>query len=139
MTPPDTIPTFFTDGISFECIHCGMCCTGQPGTVGIETHEIEALATYLSTSPAECIQDYLIPHEKGYRIRERANGDCIFFKNGCSVHAVRPAQCRTYPFWMKNMRSQEAWQRTCADCPGIGAGTLYSEAEILAILHSSPL
>ena len=34
-------------------------------------------------------------------LRERANGDCVFWdrKAGCTVYPARPAQCRTWPFW----------------------------------------
>ncbi len=139
MTDTAHIPTFFADGIQFECVHCGMCCTGQPGIVQINTEEIDTLAAFLSVSMTECVQRFLTPHEGGYRIQERSNGDCIFFDNGCSIHPVRPAQCRTYPFWVKNMRSQAAWQRTRAECPGIGLGRLYTESEILDTLEGSPL
>lgn len=139
MTDANHIPTFFADGIQFECVHCGMCCTGQPGIVQISTDEIESLATLLALSSDQCIERFLTPHNSGYRIQEKSNGDCIFFNDGCSIHPARPSQCRTYPFWVKNMRSTEAWQRTCAECPGIGTGPMYSETEIIDILVTSPL
>ena len=139
MTTTEQIPTFFADGIAFECVHCGTCCTGQPGIVQINEQEIESLAAHLSLSRSDCIDRYLIPYADGYRVREKSTGDCVFFDHGCTVHAVRPSQCRTYPFWRKNMRSQDRWQRTCAECPGIGLGPIHSETDILEQLHASPI
>ena len=129
--------TFFSDGIQFECVDCGNCCTGAPGVVRLSGPEADALADHLGMTRADVEQQYLMPDDQGWRIREQANGDCIFFDGRCSIHPVKPAQCRTYPFWFKNMRSMERWQHTCRECPGIGQGRLYSEAEILEILERS--
>jgi Fe-S-cluster containining protein len=70
--------------------------------------------------------------EEGERLlTEQPNGDCIFFVEGrCSIHAVKPTQCRLYPFWFRNVRSEQAWQRTCRECPGIGEGEWVSPEEI---------
>ena len=38
---------------------------------------------------------------------EYANGDCVFFdseRRSCKVYALRPRQCRTWPFWESNLR-----------------------------------
>ena len=65
--------------------------------------------------------------------RERANGDCVLYdpKKGCTVYPVRPAQCRTWPFWQSNVESPEAWERTVKECPGSGNGELIPVEEIL--------
>ena len=65
-------------------------------------------------------------------LREKANGDCVFFDRtkGCTVYPVRPAQCRTWPFWESNVESPEAWERTARTCPGAGAGDLIPAEEI---------
>jgi Fe-S-cluster containining protein len=56
----------------------------------------------------------------------------VFFRKGrCAIHPVKPTQCRLYPFWFKNVRSREAWEKTVAECPGIGQGPLVTPVDIL--------
>ncbi len=40
----------------------------------------------------------------------------------CAIHEVRPNQCRTWPFWTENLRSQAAWERAAERCPGMDSG-----------------
>jgi uncharacterized protein len=125
---------FFSGGIPFTCVDCGACCTGSPGVVRMSEAEVARLAEVLGEAVAAVKQRYLLPHEHGWRIRERANGDCVFFDGRCTVYDARPTQCRTYPFWFQNLRSEERWQATARECPGIGQGRWYSEDEILELL-----
>jgi Fe-S-cluster containining protein len=65
---------------------------------------------------------------------EFPDGDCVFFdaqKRKCSVYEARPLQCRTWPFWESNIKTEKAWQRTCSVCPGSGQGTLVPLEKIL--------
>lgn len=62
-------------------------------------------------------------------LKEYPDGDCILLdpeKRTCMVYAVRPTQCRTWPFWDSNLQSKRAWKETCDVCPGAGTGTLYT-------------
>lgn len=127
--------TFFSSGLRFSCVDCGQCCTGEPGIVALTTREAIALADHLDIDFDTCRSTYLLPHGDGFRLKEKPNGDCIFFDERCTVYPVRPSQCRTYPFWFQNMRSQDAWKRTAEQCPGIGQGRLYSEKEMLAMVQ----
>ena len=131
-----TEPTYFFDrGLRFTCTECGRCCTGAPSLIRISEAEMQALAGHLELTRETLITNYLRPIEGGFSIREKGNGDCLFFDgNRCSIYAFRPHQCRTYPFWVRNLRSESAWARTCAACPGIGAGTFHSRERILHIL-----
>jgi Fe-S-cluster containining protein len=61
-------------------------------------------------------------------LKEKANYDCIFWKNGCSVYEARPLQCRTFPFWPSILRSAGSWE--AVSCPGRGKGALHSMKEI---------
>lgn len=132
-----TTPYFFSRGISFACAQCGTCCTGAPGVVAMTREEVAALAAFLDMEEDAVRTRYLLPYGKLFRIREHASGDCIFYRDGCSIYTVRPVQCRTYPFWFKNMRSLGAWVKTCRQCPGIGSGRHYSEEEILSQIQQS--
>ena len=56
-------------------------------------------------------------------------------KRGCSVYAVRPLQCRTWPFWHGLLDGDgEGWRHAKSTCPGLDSprGRLYGVKEIEA-------
>lgn len=130
-------PYFFDEGLDFTCRQCGACCTGAPGTVYVTADEIRAIATFLGLHPETFIERWLFPFKDSFSIREEPNGDCPFFKDRCTIYPVRPFQCRTFPFWFANLRSQRCWTQTAAHCPGIGTGRHYSKEEILARIYAT--
>jgi uncharacterized protein len=123
---------WYQEGLRFCCTRCGNCCTGEPGFVWVNEEEIEAIGKYVGQSPAEIEGLYTRPSRRGPTLREKANGDCVFFdrNKGCTIYPVRPRQCRTWPFWQSTASAPEAWQRTCEVCPGAGQGELISAEEI---------
>lgn len=129
---PNPLPPFLQAGVRFTCVNCGACCTGAPGRVRITEHELGEIARFLGENPEELRRRATRSENGGPGLRERENGDCVFFENErCSVHPVKPRQCRLYPFWFRNVRGEEAWKRTQAACPGIGQGEWVSPEEIL--------
>ena len=128
---------FFDEGIRFECRRCGACCTGDPGVVCVNAEEIADIAAYLGMSVSQVVGMFLHPWENGHRIKEDGNGRCLFFTDGCRIYSVRPMQCRTFPFWFANLRSESRWNKIDRQCPGIGSGRRYTKDEILNILKSS--
>jgi Fe-S-cluster containining protein len=123
---------WYQDGLRFRCTRCGRCCTGAPGCVWVDEEELAAIAQYRHESTQQVIGLYTRATHRGRSLREKANGDCIFYERneGCTIYPVRPRQCRTWPFWESNVHSPEAWQRTCQECPGSGQGELISAEEI---------
>jgi Fe-S-cluster containining protein len=134
---PDRRPYFFDAGIRFACRRCGSCCVGAPGTVFVSHEESRVIAAHLEMDAAQFVADYLYPYKSGYSITEHDDGRCRFFDGGCTIYAVRPNQCRTWPFWFSNMRSERRWRCIVRQCPGIGKGRLFSRAEILAMVRST--
>jgi uncharacterized protein len=134
MNPLDQHSYFFDEGIRFGCRRCGACCTGAPGLVRIDAAEIAAVAGYLGLPEHRVVDVYLDPWQNGHRIKEATDGRCLFFEAGCRVYPVRPRQCRTFPFWFANLRSEARWEIIRRQCPGIGTGRRYTKAEILDIL-----
>jgi len=125
-------PYFFDDGLLFECTQCGACCTGAPGTIYVGPEEMDLIANHLNLTTDKLISKYLYPYKGSYSIREDQKGWCYFYKNQCTIYGVRPIQCRTFPFWFSNLRSETRWMRIQRQCPGIGHGRRYTKDEIIA-------
>jgi Fe-S-cluster containining protein len=51
----------------------------------------------------------------------------------CRVYAARPKQCRTWPFWQRNLVSRDAWARAAENtpCPGMNGGTFFPAESIV--------
>jgi Fe-S-cluster containining protein len=94
--------------------------------------EITAIAQYRGETVEQVIGLYTKRFDGDHSLREKANGDCVFYdrEQGCTIYPVRPRQCRTWPFWESNVRSPEAWKRTCKVCPGSGQGEFIPAEEI---------
>lgn len=118
---------WYKDGLRFCCTQCGNCCTGPPGYVWVNGKEMEQIAAYLGDGVARLRSEFVREVGVRYSLRERANGDCVFLDANtrrCTIYAVRPRQCRSWPFWPSNLRSPQDWQQTCEFCPGAGQGEM---------------
>jgi uncharacterized protein len=112
---------WYSEGLKFKCTECGKCCTGSPGYVWVNEQEMQAMATFLSLSLKEFMRQYVRRVGQRYSLLEsKRTFDCIFLKDKkCQVYGARPTQCRTYPWWPQNLRSQQAWEETARTCEGI--------------------
>jgi uncharacterized protein len=118
---------WYHNGLRFQCTQCGNCCTGAPGVVWVTDEEIRAIAEYRNISTGEMRIHHTRLVGSRVTLREYANGDCIFLDAGtrkCTIYPVRPAQCRSWPFWNSNLESPEHWTRAQGVCPGMGQGPL---------------
>ena len=106
--------------------------------------EGRAMARALGLAKAAFYARHAREVDGAWSLRERKTEhgyDCVFLdrhsspgKAICSVYAVRPGQCRAWPFWPENM-DPEGWRREVASfCPGVGRGRRYARDEIEAIL-----
>jgi Fe-S-cluster containining protein len=123
---------WYANGLNFTCTRCGNCCTGEPGFVWVTDDEIVALAALRDEPLEEVVGLYTKAGHRGRTLREKANGDCVFYDKaiGCTVYEARPRQCRTWPFWESNLATPVAWERTKTTCPGAGRGELIPAEEI---------
>ncbi len=99
------------DGFSYffdpsACATCqAKCCTGESGYIYVNPQEIEAIASFLGLETDAFMQKFLFKNGYKYSIKERKMSEsyeCSFYdraSNGCMIYEVRPAQCRTFPFW----------------------------------------
>jgi uncharacterized protein len=133
----EDIPLWFEAGLRFSCQPgCVRCCGGAPGDVFVTDGEIRAIAACVKTPVAEFESQSVRHYSSGKTsLEERPNGDCVLLNGkGCTAYAVRPRQCRDYPFWPEILADAETWLREARRCPGINSGELRSAEAIQAIL-----
>ena len=152
---------FYHEGLQFECTRCGGCCSGFPGYVWLSESEMERLRTHLGLDRAVFISRYT-KVVRGFgppriSLVEKQGFDCIFFDYGsdlvcsdkicsdrvcsdraCTVYDARPYQCRSYPFWKRNLVCMSDWDRTADFCPGLNRGRTYSQEEIEEFMSFVP-
>lgn len=113
------------EGLRFECQPgCTSCCE-QKGFVYLSETDLARIAAYLGMKPAEFERKYCYRTRRLLRLRVPRESNCHFLSElGCSIHAVKPAQCRIFPFWPELVESRREWKKTARYCPGMGKGPL---------------
>jgi Fe-S-cluster containining protein len=110
-------------GKAFTCTQCGKCCTGK-GDVWVT--EEEALAIARRTRRPQAAFTKSRSPALGWRLlRDRPRdplGACFFLSKDddrtCTIHDVRPGQCRLYPWWPGLMEPAEWGAEAEAVCEG---------------------
>jgi Fe-S-cluster containining protein len=96
--------------------------------VWVSLEESRAIARQLGLSLAQFEQAHTRRVARRRSLLEFKNGDCEFLvrepegRTYCAIHAVRPVQCRTWPFWKSNVATPKAWRQSARHCPGIDSG-----------------
>lgn len=129
---------WYIEGLAFECQQCGRCCAGpDEGYVWVTEDDVAAMAAHLGLAEEPMRRTYVRKVGRRYSLVERKdNRDCVFLtrepdgRRQCAIYPVRPAQCRTWPFWPTNLTSPEAWAAAGLRCPGINRGLLVPFDEI---------
>lgn len=105
------------------CATCqGNCCIGESGYIWVSLEELHAMAEHFHLTQEDFIKEYLLKIRYRFTLKElpyQGGFRCIFFdvnKKQCSIYAVRPSQCRTFPFWDY---FKENIDEVVAECPGI--------------------
>jgi Fe-S-cluster containining protein len=129
---------WYADGLRFECTRCGRCCTGE-GWVWVGPERIREIAGFLGLPVEEFAVRYLRRVENRISLIDKANRDCVFWQpeRGCTIYPVRPAQCRTFPFWPEHLESPDSWRDLASEVPGIGRGRRHGAGEIRRRLRRS--
>ncbi len=82
------------------------------------------MAAFLEMPLDEFAKKYVRRCNNRYSLIEKKNEqgdyDCIFLKGKlCQVYDHRPTQCRTFPFWPENLKSEKSWKLAAKACEGI--------------------
>ena len=109
----------------FECQPgCTKCCD-QEGLVHLSEADLVRLAAFTGMDVARFEQRFVVRTYRTLRLRKPRNRQCPFLlANGCSVHAAKPTQCRTFPFWPELLDDPRELKAVARYCPGIGKGEL---------------
>jgi uncharacterized protein len=115
-------------GLRFQCqAGCTRCCE-QQGFVYLTPDDLERIAKYLGMKAREFERRFVYRTKHLLRLRVPRDRQCHFLENGgCSIHTVKPVQCRAFPFWPELVDFKDAkreWKKTARWCPGIGQGEL---------------
>ena len=114
--------------LRFECQPaCTRCCE-QQGFVYLTEDDLTRIARFLGLDAREFERRYVYRTRNLRRLRVPRHQQCSFLREGgCSIHEVKPVQCRLFPFWpelVDGKESKREWKKTAQWCPGIGKGEL---------------
>lgn len=124
---------WFGEGLRFQCTGCGKCCTGGPGCVYLSSDDLNRLAEHFHLPPKEFAKKYTRLVDGQYALLDKPGSyDCIFLEEKkCSVYESRPVQCKTFPWWLENLKSIEDWEEAAKRCEGIN----HPDAPLIPSLH----
>jgi Fe-S-cluster containining protein len=103
---------------------CIRCCE-QKGFVYVTRDDIARLASHLGITHAEFRRRYLCGAAPLLRFRKPRHKECPFLlADGCSVHAVKPLQCSSFPYWPELLADAAQRREAASYCPGMNNGPL---------------
>lgn len=111
--------------LRFECQPgCTACCR-QHGFVYLTEADLARIAEHLGLTATEFERRYVYRTAHLLRLRTPRGVRCRFLRDdGCSIHTVKPTQCRIFPFWPEMVQSRREWFAAGNFCPGIDKGEL---------------
>jgi len=123
---------WYEKGLRFRCTQCSHCCTGPQGYVWLSPKDQASIAAHLGLALDRFLKRYVRLVGKLLCLVDKPNGDCIFLTEDkrCAIHAVKPRQCLTFPFWPRIVETRASWEEIEEACPGAGNGPLYTADEI---------
>jgi uncharacterized protein len=116
-----------TEYVSYKCRACGVCCKGYGG-IFITRGEMETIAGWLGVPPKEFFDRYCEMLNGKISIKTGKNDYCVFWKDKlCSIHEVKPAPCRKWPFFDNIVAIKDNWEIAKNNCPGFRPDSTYEE------------
>lgn len=109
----------------FTCQRCGFCCHGET-TVSLDDSDQQRMVDGLGLHRDQVRSRYW--RVTGTIVQMKTvDGHCIFFSQGCLVHAGRPWRCRQWPLHPSILDDEMNFRIIADSCPGIRAEIGYEE------------
>ncbi len=124
------------EGFRFQCVPgCSNCCE-QKGNVYVTEGDIERAARFLGL-PREAFEArYVYRTRHQIRLRKPPKSACFFLADKrCTIHPVKPVQCRLFPFWPELVEHPAQWTAASGYCPGMGQGELVQIGSAVETAH----
>ena len=102
----------------FNCRKCGDCCKGYGGTF-VTDSDIEAICRHLKFDPEKFIETYCSMSGAKPLLIQGKNDYCIFWDKVCTIHPVKPAMCKSWPFIQSVLTDVDNWYIMASFCPGM--------------------
>ena len=102
----------------FKCIQCGDCCKGYGGTVISDT-DTQQIADYIDMPLEQFIKNHCVESGNMRMLKQQPSGYCTFWDKNCTIHPVKPAMCRAWPFIKSVLIDAANWQIMAGSCPGM--------------------
>jgi Fe-S-cluster containining protein len=109
----------------FICQQCGYCCQGET-TVSLDKDDQERMIRHLGMKRQEVARAYWRRTGNAIQMKTVA-GHCIFYDNGCTIHAGKPWRCTQWPLHPSMLESRENFEIIRDSCPGINRELSYEE------------
>ena len=95
------------------------------GEVYLTETDLLRVADFVGLPAADFERLHVYRERHLLRLKKPPDRQCYFHKdNRCSIHAVKPTQCRVFPYWPELTESREAWDEAARTCPGMNQGPL---------------
>ncbi len=102
----------------FNCRKCGDCCKGYGGTF-VTDSDIEAICRHIKSDPEKFIETYCSMSGTKPLLIQGENDYCIFWDKVCTIHPVKPAMCKSWPFIRSVLTDVDNWYIMASFCPGM--------------------
>ena len=109
----------------FQCQSGCIRCCEQKGFVYLTREDIARIAGHLSITRTEFARKYLCGTAPLLRFRKPKLKQCPFLlADGCSIHAIKPLQCSSFPYWPELLANAKERREAAEFCPGMNKGPL---------------
>jgi Fe-S-cluster containining protein len=109
----------------FQCRRCGFCCKGET-TVSLDAGDRLRMIQCLGLAEEEVYARYLRVTGNCVQM-QTIDGHCVFYQDGCRVHAGRPWRCGQWPLHPSILEDELNFHIIADSCPGIRADIGYEE------------
>lgn len=109
----------------FCCTRCGYCCHGET-TVSLNSSDQQRMVAVLNKSEKSVKDTFW--RVTGNTVQMKiTDGHCIFYEEGCKVHAGRPWRCAQWPLHPSILTDENNFHTIAASCPGIKKEVGYAD------------